>query len=44
MFNYALHALWLSGEYQTIYAKWFGPTSKCPIPLDNHHMEPFVNG
>jgi polar amino acid transport system substrate-binding protein len=44
MVNYALQDLWLSGEYQTIYDKWFGPASNCPIPLDKHHMEPFVNG
>ncbi|HVV81881.1 MAG TPA: transporter substrate-binding domain-containing protein [Kofleriaceae bacterium] len=42
--NYALHDLWSSGEYQTIYQKWFGPDSKCPIPLGDHHMEPFVQG
>jgi polar amino acid transport system substrate-binding protein len=42
--NYALQDLWLNGEYQKIYDKWFGPESKCPIPLGNHHMEPFVNG
>ncbi len=42
--NYALHDLWLSGEYQTIYSKWFGPSSMCPIPLGDHRMEPFVKG
>jgi polar amino acid transport system substrate-binding protein len=44
MVNYALQDLWLSGEYQTIYDTWFGPASNCPIPLADHHMEPFVNG
>jgi polar amino acid transport system substrate-binding protein len=42
--NYALQDLWLSGDYQIIYTKWFGPDSRCPIPLGDHHMEPFVNG
>jgi len=42
--NYALHDLWLSGEFQRIYAKWFGPASVCPLPLGDHRMEPFVNG
>ena len=42
--NYSLHDLWSSGEYHTIYNKWFGPDSRCPIPLNNHQMEPFVNG
>lgn len=44
MVTFALHDLWQSGEYQTIYDRWFGPGSNCPIPLDKHHMEPFVNG
>ena len=42
--NYALHDLWLSGEYQKMYNKWFGPESMCPIPLGDHKMEPFVKG
>jgi polar amino acid transport system substrate-binding protein len=42
--NYALHDLWLSGEFQAIYEKWFGPSSMCPIPLGDHKMEPFVKG
>lgn len=42
--NYALHDLWLSGEYHPIYDKWFGPSSMCPIPLGDHRMEPFVKG
>jgi len=42
--NYCLHDLWESGEYQAIYNKWFGPSSLCPIPLGEHHMEPFVKG
>jgi len=42
--NYSLQDLWSSGEYQVIYNKWFGPDSNCPIPLGNHHIEPFVNG
>jgi polar amino acid transport system substrate-binding protein len=42
--NYALHDLWLTGEYQKIYTRWFGPDSTCPIPLGDHQMEPFVNG
>ncbi len=42
--NYALHDLWLSGEYQQIYEKWFGPNSNCPVPLGNNRMEPFVKG
>jgi polar amino acid transport system substrate-binding protein len=42
--NYCLHDLWLSGEFQAIYDKWFGPNSMCPIPLSSHKMEPFVKG
>jgi ABC-type amino acid transport substrate-binding protein len=42
--NYALHDLWLSGEFQRIYAKWFGPGAVCPLPMGEHRMEPFVNG
>jgi polar amino acid transport system substrate-binding protein len=42
--NYCLHDLWLTGEFETIYKKWFGPSSMCPIPLGNHKMEPFVKG
>jgi polar amino acid transport system substrate-binding protein len=42
--NYCLHDLWLSGEFQTIYNKWFGPKSMCPIPMSDHKMEPFVKG
>lgn len=42
--NYCLHDLWSSGEFSKIYDKWFGPESMCPIPLDERHMEPFVNG
>ena len=42
--NYALHDLWNSGEFQTIYNKWFGEDSMCPIPLGDHGMEPFVEG
>jgi polar amino acid transport system substrate-binding protein len=42
--NYCLHDLWLSGEFQAIYEKWFGPNSMCPIPLGTHKMEPFVKG
>jgi polar amino acid transport system substrate-binding protein len=42
--NYSLHDLWSSGEYHNIYNKWFGPDSNCPIPLNNHQMEPFVKG
>ena len=42
--NYCLHDLWLSGEFQLIYDKWFGPKSMCPIPLKDHKMEPFVKG
>jgi len=42
--NYCLHDLWSSGEFATIYDKWFGPSSMCPIPLANHRMEPFVKG
>jgi polar amino acid transport system substrate-binding protein len=42
--NYCLHDLWLSGEFHTIYDKWFGPNSMTPIPLGNNHMEPFVEG
>jgi polar amino acid transport system substrate-binding protein len=44
MVNYALQDLWSDGEYAPIYDKWFGPKSNCPIPLGNHHMEPWVNG
>ena len=42
--NYSLHDLWLSGEYQKMYEKWFGPNSNTPIPLGNNHMDPFVDG
>lgn len=42
--NYSLHDLWTSGEYHKIYDKWFGPGSRCPIPLEDHKMEPFVKG
>lgn len=42
--NYALHDLWESGEFMTIYERWFGPGSMCPIPLGTHRMEPFVKG
>ena len=42
--NYALHELWLSGEFQEIYEKWFGNDSMCPIPMNNNHMEPQVAG
>jgi len=44
MVNYALHELWLTGEFQEIYEKWFGTESMCPIPMNNHHMEPQVVG
>ncbi|PIE53516.1 hypothetical protein CSA37_00735 [Candidatus Fermentibacteria bacterium] len=42
--NYALHELWLSGEFHQIYEKWFGPESMCPIPMNGHHMEPQIEG
>lgn len=42
--NYALHDLWISGEFQKIYDKWFGPKSMCPIPLGENRMEPYVKG
>ncbi|MCP4378808.1 MAG: transporter substrate-binding domain-containing protein [bacterium] len=42
--NYCLHDLWNSGEFQKIYAKWFGPNSMCPVPLEGRRMEPFVKG
>jgi len=42
--NYCLYDLWLSGEFQKIYNKWFGPSSMCPIPLGDHKIEPIVNG
>ncbi|MBI5722596.1 MAG: amino acid ABC transporter substrate-binding protein [Planctomycetes bacterium] len=42
--NYCLHDLWSSGEYKKIHAKWFGPDSICPMPLEDHQMEPFVKG
>jgi polar amino acid transport system substrate-binding protein len=42
--DYSLHDLWLSGEFQKIYDKWFGPASTCPIPLKNHGMEAYVKG
>ena len=42
--NYSLHDFWLSGGYQKLYEKWFGPKSNTPIPLGNNHMEPFVGG
>ncbi len=31
--NISLMELWKSGEYQKIYDKWFGPSTKFPIPL-----------
>jgi polar amino acid transport system substrate-binding protein len=42
--NYCLHDLWNSGQFQKIYAKWFGPDSMCPVPLEGRRMEPFVKG
>jgi polar amino acid transport system substrate-binding protein len=42
--NYSLHDLWLSGEFQKIFDKWFGPNSICPLPIGDHRMEPFVKG
>ncbi len=42
--NYALHDLWDSGEFMTIYEKWFGADSMCPVPLAGNRMEPFVKG
>jgi len=42
--NYALHDLWLSGEFQQIYDRWFGMHSICPLPMGDHKMEPFVKG
>ncbi|HEY3322493.1 MAG TPA: transporter substrate-binding domain-containing protein [Planctomycetota bacterium] len=42
--NYCLHDLWLSGEFQKTYEKWFGAKSMCPVPLGEHKMEPFVKG
>lgn len=42
--NYCLHDLWDSGEFMTIYEKWFGRDSMCPIPLGENKMEPFVKG
>jgi len=42
--NFALHDLWLTGEFQQIYQKWFGPDSICPLPMGSHKMEPFVKG
>jgi polar amino acid transport system substrate-binding protein len=42
--NYCLHDLWNSGEFFTIYEKWFGKNSMCPIPIDDNKMEPFVVG
>lgn len=44
MVNYSLQDLWSAGQYQQIYNKWFGPKSIAPIPLGDHHMEPFVEG
>jgi polar amino acid transport system substrate-binding protein len=44
MVNYSLQDLWQSGDYRKVYDKWFGPDSSCPIPLGDHHMEPFVKG
>ena len=42
--NYCLHDLWNSGQFQKIYAKWFGPDSMCPVPLEGRRMEAFVKG
>lgn len=42
--NYCLHDLWNSGEFLTIYEKWFGKDSMCPIPLGDNKMKPFVKG
>jgi len=42
--NYALHDLLISGEFMTIYRKWFGESSMCPVPLGSNRMEPFVGG
>ncbi|BDV00803.1 amino acid ABC transporter substrate-binding protein [Thermodesulfomicrobium sp. WS] len=32
--NITLMEMWKSGEYQQIYAKWFGPDTKFPLPLN----------
>ncbi len=32
--NVTLMEMWKSGEYQKLYDKWFGPTTKFPIPLE----------
>jgi polar amino acid transport system substrate-binding protein len=42
--NFSLQDLWLNGEFQKIYEKWFGANSMTPIPLGDHRMEPFVKG
>ncbi|MDP6046534.1 MAG: transporter substrate-binding domain-containing protein, partial [Phycisphaerae bacterium] len=42
--NYCLHDLWNFGQFQKIYAKWFGPDSMCPVPLEGRRMESFVKG
>ncbi len=42
--NFCLHDLWNSGEFLTIYEKWFGKESMCPIPLGDNKMKPFVKG
>lgn len=44
MVSYALQDLWKDGQFKRIYYRWFGPSSDCPIPLGDNHMEPFVNG
>jgi polar amino acid transport system substrate-binding protein len=30
--NFALRGIAMSGEYETIYARWFGPSSETPVP------------
>jgi polar amino acid transport system substrate-binding protein len=42
--NFSLQDLWLNGEFQKIYDKWFGRESMTPMPLGDHRMEPFVKG
>ncbi len=42
--NYCLHDMWDSGEFHSIYEKWFGADSMCPLPLGENRMEPFVKG
>ena len=41
--NYALQRIETSGEYDRIYARWFGPESDTPVPREGR-VEVWPNG